>query len=551
MKWLTVLMVVTSSWAQGIWERRAPYPVQATEVSSATLNGKIYSLCGILPNGSRSTTLFIYDPYRDEWSRGAPVPIEDGGDHCNIAAANGRLYVLGAIRTGTSFVDGNTYEYDPAQDRWSVVARMGTPRGASGVAVIGNRIYVMGGMSGTAPLGAAEVFDTSARQWSRLPDMPTPRDHLTAQAVNGRVYALSGRNGGTNLPANEEFDPATNAWRPRAPIPTPRGGIGSGNLRNRIQVFGGEGQSSRPEQTFEEHEEYDPVSDTWGRLAIMLTPRHGIYGATFDGRVFAPAGGPRIGATFSDAHEAFFLPLPSPPALAADGIRNAASLRGELAPGAVVALFGSNLTQGEQIATRFPIPTTMNATTVRVNGTAVPLLYVGPNQINMQLPYNLVPGPINITVNHVTSLSTTYTGPDAVAVAPGVFALSGTGEGQGAVLVAGTGLIARATRDAFSRAPRRGEIVEIYCTGLGRLDFPPRTGEPAPSNPPSQTVEKPDVTIGGAAAEVLYSGLTPGTLGLYQINARIAANAQTGTAVPLVVRIAGRTANTVTIAVVE
>jgi uncharacterized protein (TIGR03437 family) len=59
------------------------------------------------------------------------------------------------------------------------------------------------------------------------------------------------------------------------------------------------------------------------------------------------------------------------------------------------------------------------------------------------------------------------------------------------------------------------------------------------------------VTIGGAPAEVNFSGLTPGGLGLYQVNARIAANAQTGVAVPVVIRIGGRLSNTVTIAVTD
>jgi uncharacterized protein (TIGR03437 family) len=112
-------------------------------------------------------------------------------------------------------------------------------------------------------------------------------------------------------------------------------------------------------------------------------------------------------------------------------------------------------------------------------------------------------------------------------------------------------LIARPTRDAFSRAARRGEIVEIYATGLGRLDFPPRVGDAAPADPPARTVETPEVTVGGVRAEVLYSGLTPGAIGLYQINARIADNAQTGTAVPVTIRMGTRTGNTVTIAVVE
>lgn len=85
---------------QGLWERRSPYPVEATEVSAAVLNGKIHALCGLLANGRNTGTLYIYDPYRDEWSAGPAVPIDGGGDHCNVAAANGKLYVLGALRTG-------------------------------------------------------------------------------------------------------------------------------------------------------------------------------------------------------------------------------------------------------------------------------------------------------------------------------------------------------------------------------------------------------------------------------------------------------------------
>jgi hypothetical protein len=42
---------------------------------------------------------------------------------------NGKFYLLGAIRIGAAFIDGNTYEYDPAADRWTAVGRMGTPRG--------------------------------------------------------------------------------------------------------------------------------------------------------------------------------------------------------------------------------------------------------------------------------------------------------------------------------------------------------------------------------------------------------------------------------------
>jgi len=129
--------------------------------------------------------------------------------------------------------------------------------------------------------------------------------------------------------------------------------------------------------------------------------------------------------------------------------------------------------------------------------------------------------------------------------------MSGNGVGQGAVRVAGTIYIARAADDGISRPARRGEYVSIYCTGLGRVEFPPRPGEPPPPDPPIRTVDTPEVSIGGAPAEVSFSGLAPGSVGLYQINAKIAAAAQTGNAVPLTVSIGGRTSNTVTIAVAE
>jgi Kelch motif len=62
-------IVACSAWAQGIWEPRAPFPVQATEVSSAALNGKVYAICGLTERGS-SNNLYIYDPSFDQWSQG-------------------------------------------------------------------------------------------------------------------------------------------------------------------------------------------------------------------------------------------------------------------------------------------------------------------------------------------------------------------------------------------------------------------------------------------------------------------------------------------------
>jgi uncharacterized protein (TIGR03437 family) len=56
-------------------------------------------------------------------------------------------------------------------------------------------------------------------------------------------------------------------------------------------------------------------------------------------------------------------------------------------------------------------------------------------------------------------------------------------------------------------------------------------------------------TVGGHDAKVLFAGLAPGAVGLYQINVRIPEDAPTGDAVEVVLTQKNVRSNTVTIAV--
>jgi uncharacterized protein (TIGR03437 family) len=76
-----------------------------------------------------------------------------------------------------------------------------------------------------------------------------------------------------------------------------------------------------------------------------------------------------------------------------------------------------------------------------------------------------------------------------------------------------------------------------------------KRGAAASGNPLVLTRAQPTVTIGGQAARVLFSGMAPGWVGLWQINAEIPQSTTPGPAVPLVVSAGGVTSNTVTIAV--
>jgi uncharacterized protein (TIGR03437 family) len=127
--------------------------------------------------------------------------------------------------------------------------------------------------------------------------------------------------------------------------------------------------------------------------------------------------------------------------------------------------------------------------------------------------------------------------------APGIFAIDGQGSGQGAILDDSYNLA-----DSSNPAAAGATILLIYCTGLGAVTNQPPTGW-TPDGQLAWTTTLPTVTIGGAQATVFFSGLAPGFVGLYQVNALVPAGAASGGAVPVAISMGGVQSNTVTMAV--
>jgi N-acetylneuraminic acid mutarotase len=169
---------------------------------------------------------------------------------------------------------------------------------------IGVTALTVGVGQGRTNTGTHEVYDPANDRWDRLAPLPTARDHLAAAVVGGRLYAIGGRLDGSyarNLSLNEEYDPATDRWRSRAPLPTARSGIAAAALDRKIFVFGGES----PAGTFNQVEAYDPTQDAWSAWAPLPTARHGLGAVALGGRIFVVSGGPRPGGSSSVANEVF------------------------------------------------------------------------------------------------------------------------------------------------------------------------------------------------------------------------------------------------------
>ena len=191
-----------------------------------------------------------------------------------------------------------------------------------------------------------------------------------------------------------------------------------------------------------------------------------------------------------------------------------------------------------------PLPTEVDGTQVLLGGQPLPILFASATQINVQVPFNL---PVNTEHQVVIRRAATLSVPESFLLAgaqPGIFTANLQGTGQGIIM--GPDQVTLATPSA---PVRRGDAIVIYGTGLGAVSPPVAAGSPAPSTQLSRTTLPVEVRIGGAPAQVLFSGLTPGFAGLYQVNAIVPATSTTGDAVPVSISVAGQAGNEVTIAV--
>jgi uncharacterized protein (TIGR03437 family) len=121
------------------------------------------------------------------------------------------------------------------------------------------------------------------------------------------------------------------------------------------------------------------------------------------------------------------------------------------------------------------------------------------------------------------------------------------GTGQGAILNTSYQLV----DTSHPATPGPNTYIQIYCMGLGAVSNQPADGAAALSSPLSETSTLPQVTVGGISETATFSGLAPGFVGLYQVNALVPSGVTAGPAVQVTISIGGVASNTVTIAVAQ
>lgn len=222
---------------------------------------------------------------------------------------------------------------------------------------------------------------------------------------------------------------------------------------------------------------------------------------------------------------------------AADGVSS-------VAPGGLFTIWGTNLNPTNVASKEIPLPTALGESCLTVNGQPVPILFVSPTQVNAQMPFQAV-GNVTMIVHTPGGVSDNYN-MTVLPNSPSVFrAELAPGAAFPTIVRHQNNMIA-----TDSNPVHRGDVLVIYLTGMGKVSPLVENGRPAPYEPLAYTIDSPDVAIGGIGSPVLYSGLAPGQVGLYQINISVPSNTPKGLSVPLTIKQGGQT-NTVNVRVVD
>ena len=225
-----------------------------------------------------------------------------------------------------------------------------------------------------------------------------------------------------------------------------------------------------------------------------------------------------------------------PPVVTA--VTNAASFRSDaVAPGSLIALFGSRLAPITAGPAPVPLPLALADVSVTVNGLAAPLLYVSPNLIDAQVPAGIAPGQAAVVVRAGGVASQ----PVSIAIrraGPGIFT---DPRGQAIALNANSSVNSPLDPAAA------GSTVSLFVTGMGPVDLAIDDGAAPPDGTSARATLPVSVTINTVPATVIFAGLAPYAAGLARIDLKVPALAS-GT-YPVTVTIGGAASNTARITI--
>ncbi|HWC97899.1 MAG TPA: hypothetical protein VG456_14150 [Candidatus Sulfopaludibacter sp.] len=218
------------------------------------------------------------------------------------------------------------------------------------------------------------------------------------------------------------------------------------------------------------------------------------------------------------------------PAIQSGGVVSASAFGGftAIGPGTWIEIYGSNLagSSREWAGADFngtTAPIKLDGTTVQIAGQNAFIRFISPGQVNAQVPTNISPGSQQLTVTTLNGTSAAYpitvNATQAGLLAPSSFIVGGKQyvvalHTDGTFVLPPNSIAGLSTKQA-----QPGETILLYGIGFGSVT--PSIGAGQIVGVANQIAAPLQMQIGQAAATLVYDGLAPNFVGLYQFNVTV------------------------------
>ncbi|MEK3684949.1 Kelch repeat-containing protein [Paenibacillus sp. FSL R10-2736] len=301
--WLASILMIfgslfsaTSGFAESsdVWTSKTSLPEARSGAATVEYGGKIYAFGGVgnsdeAANGTKQKTTYVYDPSSDSWSKKSDMPTARAA--ATAAVVGDKIYVIGGYYDNSSGVTLRTPKvevYSPDSDTWTTSTRMTVGRSWAASAVIGDNIYVVGGINeSSAIVSTVEALNTTTGVWSTKTKLPVAVNAPSAAAYNGKIFLLGGvKSYGTTNAYNSsiyEYDPISNIWLAKSNSLTGTAATAVATLNGKIYTLGGE-------KSLTAVQIYDPLENNVTTFTNLTTGRYQSGAAVVNGQLYIIGG---------------------------------------------------------------------------------------------------------------------------------------------------------------------------------------------------------------------------------------------------------------------
>ena len=270
---IIILNSICLSFGQTIaWKQLAPLPEGYYLGEAVSFNKEIYFVTG--RTDTKITPFFYkFTPKKNQWVKLANIPKPTM--NLALAAVNGKIYAIG----GDTFKDTNR-EYNPLTNTWKIVEPMPTARQHIDCGVLGNDIFIMGGLTSWKDITKKnEAYNVLSNTWSEKAAIPSLRNNAAVVALDSLIYVIGGAGTKENIWGDvwtvETYNMISDKWVQKNNLPLLLFKPGAVVVNNEIYILGGQTRINGKDDCSDKVFIYKPKSDKW--VEITQLPKKNVF----------------------------------------------------------------------------------------------------------------------------------------------------------------------------------------------------------------------------------------------------------------------------------